>query len=126
MITINGAEFSKYLQVPDWLTSPGSAGSEHVTLGGSLIVQRFSGDYPKEITLTAKLEGNKLFGYFTTEQVEYLRLIADSGEPVPFEYHGRQMNIVIPLDGINLVAQGNRSDPPSGHPHYGTVTGRIV
>lgn len=123
MISLNGIELDQYLQVPDWYTASGTLGSDRgPTLGGRLVSQRLGGTF-KKITLTARLDGSRLLGHFKRHHVESLRAIADQGDPVEFIYHNNPAKFVnIPLDGIDLVMVGDRTDPPVNHPYVGTVT----
>lgn len=120
MISLGALVLDANLQIPNLNAAPAVAGSERRTLGGRLVVQRLSPG-GGELLLTAVLDGQRIYGYFTTSQVQSIRALADSGEEVTLLYNEQSIQVVVALDGVNLVPYGNRTDPPADHPHYGTV-----
>lgn len=121
MIEINGETYSGYLQIPDYYTASGVRGGESESLFGVVSVLRIPGA-GKIFTLTAKREGNSILGYFTRSQVSALRDIADSGNQVTLNYHGRLHTVMIPLSGINVEMVQSRTDPDEDALFVGTVT----
>ncbi len=119
MIQLDGMILCPYLHL-EKNNFPRVAGSERPTLGKRIIVQRY-GFNGGEMWLEATLSGDKLYGFYTTEQIEKIRGIADSGRKVSLSYHGTEYKVIIPLDGLEVTPWGYRTQPASDHPHYGKI-----
>lgn len=121
MITLGPITLDPNLQVPDWFTAISVAGSERPTLGGRLVVQRLERG-PRQITLAAVLEGNKLYGKFTRAQIEAIRDMAESGELQQLNVHGRLATVVVPLAALDAVVPVRKlSDPGEDALYVGTI-----
>jgi len=77
-------------------------GSEMVTLGGKVIVQRDIASNSSEIVLEAIEENNVRKGYFTQSQLEGIRAYRDAGTVVSLSYHGESVNVIVKNDGIQV------------------------
>lgn len=121
MIRLDTIDLDDYLQIPDWFTSLGSAGSDRMTLGGVWVSQRLTGSRAGVLTLTAKYEGNKLFGRFFQPQIEAIVALRDAGSAVQLIYNSYTATVIIAQDGIDVTPVGNRTDPSATHPYYGTI-----
>ena len=77
-------------------------GSERVTLGNRLFVQRTGGSAGQEITLEARLQGSELLGWFTWSQVEQLMTWRDDATQLVLNYHSDIRPCMIPLSGVAI------------------------
>lgn len=103
------------------------AGSERVTLGGRLVVQRLGSRAGREIVLEARLDGNALRGWFTGAQVEQLKVWRDAGSTLTLTFDTVTRSCVIPLSGISIEpvlqrSQGVPSDVAAAQICAGTLT----
>ncbi len=90
----------------------GAAGSERVTLGNRLVVQRLTGSAGREIILEARLDGSHLKGWWLWSQVGQLELWRDLGTTLTLNYDGEIRRGVVPLDGIDIAPVFSRSTTP--------------
>ncbi len=121
-IMLGGLELDRNLIAPDFLQAAAAAGSERLTLGREVIIQRSPIGAGREITLTARLDGNRLIGRFTRAQIEAITAWRDAGTVLPFVYHAYTADVVVRMGGVAVEAVGDRTDPPAGHPFTGTIT----
>jgi hypothetical protein len=121
-IELGGVVLDSNLIAPDFVSAARSSGSERLTLGRQVIIQRSPAGGGRLITLTARLDGNRLIGRFSRAQVEQIRAWRDAGTVLNFDYHGYTADVVVRMDGVQVEAVGDRTDPPAGHPYTGTVT----
>ncbi|BDD88699.1 hypothetical protein [Desulfofustis limnaeus] len=121
-ITLGGLTLDGNLIAPDFVSASRASGSERLTLGRQVIIQRSPEGAGRLITLTARLDGSRLIGRFTREQVEQIRAWRDAGTVLNFTYHGYTADVVVRMDGVAVEAVGDRTDPPAGHPYTGTIT----
>lgn len=84
-------------------------GSEQVTLGNTLVVERMVGSAGRKIILESRLEGNLLSGWFTWQQVEQLMLWRDNGSNLILTYDSDVRACMIPMDGIDIEPVFHRS-----------------
>ena len=103
------------------------AGSERVTIGGRLVVQRLASRAGREIVLEARLDGNSLRGWFTGAQIEQFKLWRDSGATLTLTFDTVTRSCVIPLSGISIEpvlqrSQGVPSDVAAAQICAGTLT----
>jgi len=96
----------------DRAQGPGAAGSERVTLGGRLVVQRLSSAAGRSITIEAVVDGNHLKGWFAWSQVQQLMAWRDAGTTITADYDGEVRSAIIPLTGIDLAPLFPRSNEP--------------
>lgn len=121
MIELDGVEYDKYLQVPDYYTSVGAIGGETQGLYGTVFIRRIATPV-RTITLTAKLSGSNIYGQFKRYQVELLQELSQSGRVVDFNYHGRLHRVIVPMGSLdNLQMVRDRTDPDEEYPFIGTV-----
>jgi hypothetical protein len=121
-IELGGMALDGNLIAPDFVSASRASGSERLSLGRTLVIQRSPEGAGRLITLTARLDGNRLIGRFTRAQVEQIRAWRDAGTVLAFDYHGYTADVVVRMDGVQVEAVGDRTDPPAGHPYTGTVT----
>lgn len=122
MIRLNGVELDPNLQIPNLSISPRVAGSDRPSVTGVMISQRLGVPGARELQLTARREGSRLYGRFLHSQIVAIRLLAESGQSVELVYNGTTINVKIKLDGINVTMIGHRTDPLDSHPYTGTIT----
>jgi len=79
-----------------------SSGSSQVTLGGRLVVRRLAITAGKEIILESVVDGNRLRGWFTWDQVEQFKLWRDAATRLVLIYDTDTRYVMIPLGGINV------------------------
>lgn len=121
MITLGELTLDSHLQVPDWFTATKVAGSERPTLGGGLVVQRLPSG-PRQITLTAVQEGNRIYGKFTRAQLEAIGAMAQSGQVQDLNVHGRTARVVVPLGALSAVVPVRKlSDPGEDALYVGPI-----
>ncbi|MCB2218053.1 MAG: hypothetical protein KQH59_18480 [Desulfobulbaceae bacterium] len=121
-ITLGGLPLDSNLIAPDFVSASRASGSERLTLGRQLVIQRSPEGAGRLITLTARLDGNRLIGKFSRAQVEQIRAWRDAGTVLAFDYHGSTADVVVQMGGVQVEAVGDRTDPPAGHPYTGTIT----
>lgn len=83
-------------------TADKSAGSERVTLGNRLVVQRLAGAAGQEIVLEARREGSGLLGWFLGSQLSQLEAWRDAGTTLTLNYDNDVRPCMIPLGGVNI------------------------
>lgn len=76
----------------------------------------------KEIVLEARDSGKRSRGYFTREQVDYLRAAELSGSTVPMQYRGVSYSTIVKAGGVALVPKKEIETVDNEDPHTGTVT----
>lgn len=126
MNSIGTITLDENLTVPDLYSGSGAkAGGELTTLSGRLIVQRLNGR-GRLVSLTARADGNRLFGFYTRSQVEELRALANSGVAVAAVLNDQPCRVVVPLNGVQVEPLNPRRDQQAGQKYVGTVSVLIV
>lgn len=97
---------------PNRAQSPGVGGSEQLTIGGRLNVQRAGGSGGREISLVASLSGDSLRGWWTWSQVVQLMAWRDAGTTLTLSYDGETRTGVIPISGIDISPVRQTSNAP--------------
>lgn len=115
MITLSDGTTTLTLHHVLWTNrgqQPGVAGSERVTLGGRLVVDRLPVKAGREIILEARLDGNMLNGWFWWSQFAQLEAWRDAGTTLILDYDGEVRSAIIPLSGIEISPVFLRSNEP--------------
>ena len=77
-------------------------GSERVTMGGRLVVQRLVSPAGQDIVLEARRDGSHLAGWFVWSQVQQLMVWRDAGTSLTLDYDNDIRLCSIPLGGIDI------------------------
>ena len=101
---------------------PTVPGSELVTLGGRVYVQRDIASNASEIVLEAIEENNVRKGYFTQSQLEGIRAYRDAGTVVTLSYHGESISVVVKNDGIQVEKVLWKSTFDTSEKYLGSIT----
>lgn len=101
-ITLGTVSLNAHVSWRGRWNEPVVPGSELVTLGGKVIVQRDIASNSSEIVLEAIEEDNVRKGYFTQTQLEGIRAYRDAGTVIALSYHGETINVIVKNDGIQV------------------------
>lgn len=101
-------------------------GSEDITLGGTVVINRLSSGEIRDIVLQAIEEDNIRKGYFLKSQLDQLEIYRDDGTVVELNYHGEVFSVVIPLDGIQVTKALYQSVFDDTEKWIGTITLRRI
>jgi len=88
-------------------------GSERATFG-RLVVQRLAGPTNQDIILEAKVDGNRLSGWFLWSQVAQLAAWRDDGSILTLTYDTETRSVMIPLGGLSIEPLRQYSKTPAG------------
>lgn len=100
----------------------GVPGSERVTLGNLVVINRLTGQSTPDIVLEAREEDNVRKGYFLKDELVALAAYRDSGEVVAVNYHGETFTAVVKIDGISVEKVLWQSQDTTGEKYLGTIT----
>ena len=101
-ITLGSVTLNDHISWRGRWNEPITPGSEMVTLGGLVIVQRDIANDSSEIVLEAIEEDNVRKGYFTQPQLEGIRAYRDAGVAIVLSYHGESINVIVKNEGIRV------------------------
>lgn len=76
----------------------------------------------REMIIEAKDSGNRARGYFTREQVEYLRTAEQNGTTVVLQYRGVSYNTIVKAGGVQLSPKKEIESVSNEDFYTGTVT----
>ncbi len=113
---------SPYLLTPDKANIQQAAGSERVTLGRRLVVNRLPGTGGNKIHLQAVNDNGSLRGSFTWSQAGKFRSWSDAGTVLTLSIHGALYLGVIPLDGVDIAPVTPKTNQPDASLCTGTLT----
>jgi len=104
MITLSDGTTTMTLHHVLWInrSSDRAAGREIRTMGGRLVVQRLVGPSMQDIILEARLDGNRMYGWWLGSQLPQLEAWRDAGTPLVLNYDGDIRSCMIPLNGIEI------------------------
>ncbi len=104
----------------------GVPGSERVTLGNVVVVNRLSGQANPDVVLEAREEDNVRKGYYTQAQIEALIVYRDAGTVLSINYHGIIFTAIIKIDGIQVQKTLWQSTFTADERYVGSITFKRV
>jgi len=120
MSALGGVAFSEDVRLDGVEGAPSMAGSARLTMGG-VHVQWMPVAAGAQLSLRASVNGDKVDGFFTRDQVLAFGALRDSGQPVTLTHSLGSWTVWLPPDAIQVELVDDYVDPGDDDWYVGTI-----